>query len=81
MDLWPVDIRRFSALHADRDWLKERVVEATAKHYAIAFPHEECESGRPRLVSPLYERLKAAPRRLRLQARLGARQLVRRPTA
>jgi 4-methylaminobutanoate oxidase (formaldehyde-forming) len=59
MDLWTVDIRRFSDLHEDRDWLKDRVVEATAKHYAIAFPHEEMESGRPRLVSPLYERLKA----------------------
>ena len=58
MDLWAVDIRRFSGLHSDRDWLRERVVEATAKHYTIAFPHEEYESGRPRLVSPLYERLK-----------------------
>ena len=58
MDLWAVDIRRFSAVHANRDWLRERVVEATAKHYTIAFPHEEYESGRPRLVSPLYERLK-----------------------
>jgi sarcosine dehydrogenase len=59
LDLWPVDIRRFSAAHADRKWLRERVIEATAKHYAIAFPHEEYLSGRPRLVSPLYERLKA----------------------
>ena len=59
MDLWPVDIRRFSAIHADRDWLRERVIEATAKHYTIAYPHEEFESGRPRLTSPLYERLKA----------------------
>ena len=59
MDLWTVDIRRFSGVHADRDWLKDRVVEATAKHYSIAYPLEEMESGRPRLVSPLYERLKA----------------------
>jgi sarcosine dehydrogenase len=59
LDLWPVDIRRFSALHADRDWLRERVIEATAKHYTVAYPHEEFASGRPRLVSPLYERLKA----------------------
>jgi 4-methylaminobutanoate oxidase (formaldehyde-forming) len=59
MDLWPVDIRRFSALHADREWLEARVVEATAKHYTIAYPHEEMESGRPRFVSPLYDRLKA----------------------
>jgi sarcosine dehydrogenase len=58
MDLWAVDIRRFSSLHADRHWLRERVIEAAAKHYAIAYPHEEYESGRPRLVSPLYDRLK-----------------------
>ena len=59
LDLWPVDIRRFSSPHADKDWLRERVIEATAKHYAIAFPHEEYLSGRPRLVSPLFDRLKA----------------------
>ncbi|PZU85303.1 MAG: FAD-dependent oxidoreductase, partial [Shinella sp.] len=33
--------------------------EAYGKHYTVAFPHEEYESGRPRLTSPLYERLKA----------------------
>ena len=51
MDLWPVDIRRFSALHSDREWLEARVVEATAKHYTVAYPQEEMQSGRPRLVS------------------------------
>ena len=59
MDLWVVDIRRFSDLHKDRDWVAERTLEACAKHYTIGFPHEEYESGRPRIVSPLYERLKA----------------------
>jgi 4-methylaminobutanoate oxidase (formaldehyde-forming) len=58
LDLWSVDIRRFGRVHGDREWLRDRVVEATAKHYAIAFPNEEMQSGRPRLVSPLYERLK-----------------------
>ena len=57
LDLWSVDIRRFSGVHADREWLQARVIEATAKHYTIAYPQEEMESGRPRLVSPLYERL------------------------
>jgi sarcosine dehydrogenase len=37
----------------------DRTLEAYGKHYTIAFPHEEYESGRPRVVSPLYERLKA----------------------
>jgi sarcosine dehydrogenase len=59
MDLWPVDIRRFGQLHGDRRWVLVRTLEAYAKHYAMAWPHEEYESGRPLRVSPLYERLKA----------------------
>ena len=57
MDLWVVDILRFSELHKDRDWVCERTLEAYGKHYTIGFPHEEYTSGRPRIVSPLYERL------------------------
>ena len=59
LDLWAVDIRRFSGLHRDRDWVAERTLEAYGKHYTVAFPHEEYTSGRPRIVSPLYDRLKA----------------------
>jgi 4-methylaminobutanoate oxidase (formaldehyde-forming) len=59
LDLWVVDIRRFSGLHRDRQWASDRTLEAYGKHYTIGFPHEEYESGRPRIVSPLYERLKA----------------------
>lgn len=57
LDLWTVDINRFSGLHRDHDWVKERTLEAYGKHYTVAFPHEEYTSGRPRIVSPLYERL------------------------
>jgi 4-methylaminobutanoate oxidase (formaldehyde-forming) len=57
MDLWVVDIRRFSTLHRDDAWVRARTVEACSKHYTMAWPHEEHESGRPRFVSPLYERL------------------------
>jgi sarcosine dehydrogenase len=60
LDLWAVDIRRFSTLHRDRNWVAERTLEAYGKHYTVAFPHEEYTSGRPRIVSPLYDRLKAA---------------------
>lgn len=60
MDLWTVDIRRFSGLHEDRAWVAERTAEAYGKHYTIGFPHEEYESGRPRLTSPLYGRLSEA---------------------
>ena len=59
LDLWSVDIRRFAGLHRDRDWVAERTLEAYGKHYTVAFPHEEYESGRPRITSPLYQRLKA----------------------
>jgi 4-methylaminobutanoate oxidase (formaldehyde-forming) len=59
LDLWAVDIRRFSDMHRDRSWVCERTLEAYGKHYTIGYPHEEFESGRPRLVSPLYDRLKA----------------------
>lgn len=69
LDLWAVDIRRFSTLHRDRDWVAERTLEAYGKHYTVAFPHEEYESGRPRIVSPLYERLKA--RRAVFGSKLG----------
>lgn len=58
LDLWVVDISRFSGLHRDRAWVEARTLEAYGKHYTIAFPHEEYDSGRPRIVSPLYERLK-----------------------
>lgn len=58
LDLWVVDIRRFSGMHRDRQWVSDRTLEAYGKHYTVAFPHEEYESGRPRIVSPLYQRLK-----------------------
>jgi 4-methylaminobutanoate oxidase (formaldehyde-forming) len=59
LDLWVVDIRRFADMHRDRQWVNDRTLEAYGKHYAIGFPHVEYESGRPRIVSPLYDRLKA----------------------
>ena len=58
-DLWPVDIRRFGREYADPRRLYARTLEAYAKHYAIAWPGEEMESGRPLRRSPLYDRLKA----------------------
>lgn len=58
-DLWPVDIRRFGRPHFDTDWVRTRTLEAYGKHYTLAFPHEEHESGRPCRKSPLYDRLKA----------------------
>jgi sarcosine dehydrogenase len=58
MDLWPVDIRRFGRVHRDDAVVRTRTLEAYAKHYTIAFPHEEYESARGLRLSPLYHRLK-----------------------
>jgi 4-methylaminobutanoate oxidase (formaldehyde-forming) len=59
-DLWPVDIRRFGRPHTDTDWVRARTMEAYGKHYTMAWPSEEHESGRPCRRSPLYDRLKAS---------------------
>ena len=58
-DLWPVDIRRFGRPHFDTDWVRTRTLEAYGKHYSLAWPFEEHDSGRPCRKSPLYELLKA----------------------
>ena len=58
-DLWPVDIRRFGRPHFDTDWVRTRTMEAYGKHYTMAWPNEEHDSGRPCRKSPLYEALKA----------------------
>ncbi len=58
-DLWAVDIRRFGRPHFDTDWVRARTYEAYGKHYTMAWPAEEHDSGRPCRKSPLYERLKA----------------------
>ncbi|MFV2000500.1 MAG: FAD-dependent oxidoreductase [Acidimicrobiia bacterium] len=57
MDLWAVDIRRFGPPHQDEDWVRDRTLELYGKHYAMAWPHEEHETGRPQRVSPLYASL------------------------
>jgi len=58
-DLWPVDIRRFGPPHTDTGWVRKRALELYGKHYAVAWPFEEHESGRPLRRSPLYPRLHA----------------------
>ncbi|MDQ3559140.1 MAG: FAD-dependent oxidoreductase, partial [Pseudomonadota bacterium] len=58
-DLWPVDIRRFGRNHFDVDWIRTRTLEAYGKHYTMAWPLEEHQSGRLLRRSPLYDGLKA----------------------
>jgi 4-methylaminobutanoate oxidase (formaldehyde-forming) len=60
LDLWPVDIRRFSpSVHADDGFVRTRTLEAYAKHYTMAWPHEEYGSARPLKTSRLYATLEA----------------------
>ncbi len=59
-DLWPVDIRRFGRPHACVDWVRTRTHEMYGKHYTLAWPHEENQSGRLYRRSPLYDDLAAA---------------------
>ncbi len=59
-DLWAADIRRFGRPHFDTDWIRKRTYEAYGKHYTMAWPGEEYQSGRPCRISPLYPGLKAA---------------------
>ncbi|MGH7704074.1 MAG: GcvT family protein [Gemmatimonadales bacterium] len=56
-DMWPVDIRRFGRPHFDVSWIRKRTLEMYGKHYTIAWPNEEHQSGRPCRRSPLYDRL------------------------
>jgi dimethylglycine dehydrogenase len=57
-DLWAFDHRRYGA-YADRRYVAEKAVELYRYEYAIAFPNEERPAGRPRHVTPLYDRLAA----------------------
>jgi sarcosine dehydrogenase len=59
-DLWPADIRRFGRPHFDTDWIRARTYEAYGKHYTMAWPSEEHQSGRPCRKSPLYDTLKGS---------------------
>ena len=59
MDLWPVDIRRFTPFNNNPRFLRERVKETLGLHYAMPWPNREFETARPFRRSPLYDRLAA----------------------
>jgi sarcosine dehydrogenase len=59
LDLWSVDIRRFSPWANNVAYLRERVTEVLGLHYQMAWPNREFETGRGMLKSPLHERLAA----------------------
>ncbi len=58
-DLWDVDIRRFAPFTANRKALAERTGETLGLHYAMRWPRQELQTGRPLRCSPLYDLLAA----------------------
>jgi len=55
-DLWSMDPRRYGA-YADQAYAVEKACEVYAEEYAIVYPEQEKPAGRPRLVTPVTERL------------------------
>ena len=45
MDLWDVDIRRFSPFQANRAYLRERTTELLGLLYAMHWPHRQSGDG------------------------------------
>ncbi|MGZ5215753.1 MAG: GcvT family protein, partial [Caldimonas sp.] len=58
-DLSDVDIRRFAPFMGNRRLLAERTGETLGLHYAMRWPRQELETGRPLRTSPLYDLLAA----------------------
>ncbi len=59
LDLWHMDVRRFGAYGASRQYVRERACEVYGTYYDIAFPGRERNSARKLRLSPVYEELKA----------------------
>ena len=59
MDALAVDPRRFGGW-ADRDYRIDKAIESFGNQFAVHFPHEEREAGRPRLQSSVHDQMGAA---------------------
>ena len=59
MDALAVDSRRFGAF-ADRDYRIDKAIECFGNQFAVHFPFEEREAGRPRLTSSLHDAMNDA---------------------
>ncbi len=57
LDLWPLDVRRFSFHHTTRHFLQPRMVELYAHHYKLAAPGSEKMTARGIRRSPLHDSL------------------------
>ncbi|MDP3224036.1 MAG: FAD-dependent oxidoreductase, partial [Rubrivivax sp.] len=58
-DLWDVDIRRFAPFTGNRKALSDRTGETLGLHYAMRWPRQELQTGRPLRTSPLHDLLAA----------------------
>ncbi len=54
MDLWHMDIRRFSPHHRSPSYTLARTVETYETYYDIRYPHQQRRAGRPLRTSPGY---------------------------
>ncbi len=59
LDLWPLDVRRFSFHHRTRHFMYPRAVELYAHHYRLTPPRIEHASARGVRRSPLHEILRS----------------------
>lgn len=57
-DLWGLDHRRYTVF-ADQKYVTDKAIELYQNEYAIGFPSDERPAGRPRLTTPLFEKLSA----------------------
>ncbi len=57
LDLWPLDVRRFSFHHTTRHFMDTRMVEMYAHHYKLAAPGSEKVTARGIRRSPLHDTL------------------------
>ena len=57
LDLWPLDVRRFSFHHTTRHFMDRRMVEMYAHHYKLAAPGSEKVTARGIRRSPLHRDL------------------------
>ncbi len=60
LDLWPLDVRRFSFHHTTRHFMYPRAVELYGHHYKLAPPGSEHATARGVRRSPLHEPLRSA---------------------
>ncbi|MGE0136266.1 MAG: FAD-dependent oxidoreductase [Ilumatobacteraceae bacterium] len=59
LDLWPLDVRRFSFHHTTRHFLAPRMVELYGHHYKLSAPGSEHVTARGIRRSPLHDTLAA----------------------